>query len=54
MISHPVANCQDAWDKYKEWAQFKKGSKEYAYAAEKYRYHLKKCLVCREALDETN
>ena len=52
MISHPTANCPVARDLYfKGWVKFEKGSKQYEYAAEKYRWHIAKCTVCREALD---
>ncbi len=51
MIRHPAANCAVAWLLYMEWADHKKGSKDYAYAGDKYKWHLAKCPVCREALD---
>ena len=50
MISHPTANCETAWDLYRDWGKFKKGSWEYSFAADKYRRHIAKCPVCQGGL----
>ena len=55
MISHPIANCEKAWELYYEWvpiaALFKKGRKQYESACLRYKWHIAKCPVCREGLD---